>query len=547
MNNTKNVLLSIFINENFTESNPLIINHSINNFFEEQLLSDSLQKVFIIMNILNNKFILVVLLFVSLQILNAQIIKPQSRPNKTQRLLIDRGYGMFVHFGVNTFVNLEWSDGKIPSSIYNPTNLDCEQWVRVAKEAGFRYILLVTKHHDGFCLWDSKYTEYDVGSSPVKRDVVSEVSVACKKYGIQLGIYYSLWDRHEPSYKDANKSKYVDYMINQLSELLKNYGSICELWLDGGWDRSVNDWELQRLYTHVKAIQPNCAVSVNHTISMEPTSRKAVLPDSMLVDNKYTFQYFPSDFRLYDPKIAHKFDKKQFSHNNKSYYLPYEHTICLSKRWNWFQKNELIPVRDLDELEELFYWCTDNDNTLVVNVPPDQTGQIREHEANAVISLAKRINLKFNKPLPRNGKFISFNVPVQSTSVYNNDNAKFGAHLAVDGGMQTYWSANDKVVDLELFLDKMQPFNKITIFEFPDMKIADDKFSTLRTNRIESYCIDIWKNNSWITIYKSDDPMGDCKVIKFPYAYRTSKLKLRVLKATAPPSIAELHIIYKSE
>ena len=151
---------------------------------------------------------------------------------------------MFVHFGVNTFSGDEWSDGTVPVDKYNPTRLDCDQWVRVARDAGFRYVLLVTKHHDGFCLWDSQYTDYDVASSPVKTDVVKAVSDACRKYGLQFGVYYSLWDRHEPSYRDKDPKKYIDYMIGQLRELFLNYGPICELWFDGGWDRPVKDWDL---------------------------------------------------------------------------------------------------------------------------------------------------------------------------------------------------------------------------------------------------------------------------------------------------------------
>ena len=152
----------------------------------------------------------------------AQVLVPSQLPNHTQKLLMKRGYGMFIHFGVNTFSDDEWSDGTIPATAYNPADLDCDQWVRVARDAGFRYVLLVTKHHDGFCLWDSKYTDYDVASSRVKTDVVDEVSKACKKYGLQFGIYYSLWDRHEPSYKDKDFTKYIQFMTNQLTELLSN-------------------------------------------------------------------------------------------------------------------------------------------------------------------------------------------------------------------------------------------------------------------------------------------------------------------------------------
>lgn len=114
----------------------------------------------------------------------------------------------------------------------------------MARDAGFRYVLLVTKHHDGFCLWDSRYTTYDVASSPVKTDVVKAVSDACKKYGLQFAIYYSLWDRHEPVYQNADFGEYIDYMSNQLTELLTNYGPVCEVWFDGGWDKKPEEWRL---------------------------------------------------------------------------------------------------------------------------------------------------------------------------------------------------------------------------------------------------------------------------------------------------------------
>ncbi|ULT27320.1 hypothetical protein KUH03_11480 [Sphingobacterium sp. E70] len=155
---------------------------------------------------------------------------------------------------------------------------------------------------------------------------------------------------------------------------------------------------LDQVYKLVKFYSPNCAISVNHTIVYKEGERNAALPSTMTEDNKYYFQYFPSDFRLWDPKLITRYDKKQYLHKGQSYYLPYEHTICLSSRWNWFQKSTELPIRSVDELEELFYWSTDNDNCLVVNVPPDQTGRIREYEANAVIELGKRLGLKKASP-----------------------------------------------------------------------------------------------------------------------------------------------------
>lgn len=480
-----------------------------------------------------------------LQCLNisAQPLIPGTKPNKTQEELIKRGYGMFIHFGVNTFTDAEWSDGSIPPEVYNPTDLDPEQWVRVAKEAGFRYVLLITKHHDGFCLWDSKYTKYDVASSPVKTDVVKAVSDACKKYGLKFAIYYSLWDRHEPSFNDKNPQVYVDYMLNQLTELLSNYGSIADVWLDGGWKRSPTAWGLDQLYALIKKNHPYCAVSVNHTIVNEEGKRQFTLPSSMTEDNKYFFHYFPSDFRLWDPKIITRFDKKQYLHEGKSYYLPFEHTICLSSRWNWFQKKEQLPVRSLDELQELFYWCADNDNSLVINVPPDYTGKIRTYEAMAVIELGKRLGLSANKPLPKNGQFISLLKQATASTEAVVKEIKMSAAFINDGNLDSRWMAADTLAEISISLNRADAFNKITIFEFQDTKNLPDGFSQIRKGRINEYQIDIWNDEKWQTIYLGVEPLGDCKVITFPQNFQTDRLRFKVLKASALPSLYELSVI----
>lgn len=149
--------------------------------------------------------------------------------------------------------------------------------------------------------------------------------------------------------------------------------------------------------------------------------------------------------------------------------------------------------------------------------------------------------------MPRNGKFISLNSNVTASSTYGNDEDKYGAQFATDGGMQTRWAAADTVATLSLTLDEKEPFNKISIFEYCDVKNGADGFSNYRTNRIKDYQIEIWKDGEWETIYRSDVPMDDCKVIHFPYSYRTSQIRLNILKASAPPSIYEFNVIYNDE
>lgn len=473
----------------------------------------------------------------------AQRIRPAETPNETQRQLQERGYGMFIHFGMNTFIDREWSEGVEPATTYSPTDLDCDQWVRAARDAGFRYVLLVTKHHDGFCLWDSKYTDYDVASSGNKTDVVGAVADACRRYGLKFGIYYSLWDRHEPTYTGTDFKKYVDYMCNQLTELMTSYGDICELWLDGAWDKPGAMWDFPRIYNLVKKYHPNCAVGVNGTIGTSEEDNGGfveVLPDRMTADNIFHMRYFPGDFRLWDPKIASRHDRKQYLHGGKSYYLPFEHTICLSKEWNWFQKSTPRPVRDLDELEELFYLTTSNGNSLVMNVPPDKTGRLCQHEVNTIISLRKRLGIEPDKPLPVNGRYLPLKAAASSTWASEAD--EFSADKLCDGGMQTRWASSEMNPTVEFELEPGSSFDKITIFEYCDTE-AIDNISNRRKNRIQAYTIESMRDGKWETIHVADSPIGDCGVIRLPHSVKADKIRLNITKSVAPPSIYEFSVI----
>ena len=201
------------------------------------------------------------------------MIEPISseKPNQFQLAQINRKYGMFIHFGINTFHDEEWTDGSKPASSYNPKTIDAKQWVATAREAGMKYVILVTKHHDGFCLWDSDFTEYDVASSPNKTNVVETLAAECKKQGIGFGMYYSLWDRKQnPNTKDSQLDvAYNQYMLKQLEELFVmagRHGPVVELWLDGSLEKGNNRWALPEIYALVKKHQPACQMGVNWTI-----------------------------------------------------------------------------------------------------------------------------------------------------------------------------------------------------------------------------------------------------------------------------------------
>ncbi len=456
------------------------------------------------------------------------------QPDPGQKALIERGYGMFIHFGVNTFNQTEWSDGKLPASSFNPTQLDCDQWIRTAKEAGFRHVILITKHHDGFCLWDSQFTDYDVSSAAVKTDIVAEVAKACKKYGVKLGLYYSLWDRKEPSHNDKDPGKYVTYMKNQLTELLTNYGEVCEMWFDGAWAKPDADWHIDEVYAHIKKLQPDCQITVNHTIGIPGKPRSIQLPENYVKGDPLRF--WPVDFRTKDPNLCRLDDPKEYTGpDGKLHYLPLEHTICISDRWNWFQKKDNIPARTPEELEELFYWCTANDNVLLVNLPPDQTGRIRENEREAIFKTADLLGIRGGKtPLPKAPVNQAAGVAAEADSVWSEE---YVPSKAVDGSLEkTRWAAKTNTASLTLTPEKPFDFDRISIHEHPEKKGLGDSFSQLRIFRIEEFSIDALQNGKWNTIHSGTD-IGATKVLRFPEKIKAEKLRLRITKASGPPSI----------
>lgn len=319
--------------------------------------------------------------------------QPSVQPSQAQQEQIARKYGMFIHFGINTFHDEEWTDGSKPASSYAPSAIDAEQWIRTAKEAGMKYVILIAKHHDGFCLWDSRYTEYDVASSGNPTNVIEAVARACRKYDIGLGLYYSLWDRKvNADVEDWKKDEaYNQYMLNQLTELMDivdDYTKVVEFWFDGGWVKQNYRWPVMDIYQTIKQRMPECQVGINWTIGApENADKHPVLPQEQ--KEGYPIRYFPSDFRLGDPYLPTDNDPKIFVHNGRQYYMPWESTVCISKRW--FYNTTDNELKSVDELEKLFCQSTKNGNILILNCPPNRDGKLRDQDVSILKALYKRI------------------------------------------------------------------------------------------------------------------------------------------------------------
>ncbi len=322
--------------------------------------------------------------------------KPALVPNQYQQEQIERKFGMFLHFGINTFNNTEWSDGKLPIKSYKPRAIDADSWVKTAYEAGMNYVVLITKHHDGFCLWDTHTTQYSVNYSPVTTDIVKEVSVACRKYGVKLGLYYSLWDRNAECYKDD--AKYLEYMVAQLTELLDGrYGEVVELWFDGAWDKSCRRWGLDRLYDLTKTLQPKCQIGINHTVGK--FNEKAQFPKKRFLPENYKYgdplRMFPSDFRLWDPNMCREDDPKIYTFNNQKYYLPFEMTICSRKEFSWFYSDTYDdkPLMDANEIIKNYKILDKTNNLLLINLPPNYDGKLTPKDVENLKRISKELGI----------------------------------------------------------------------------------------------------------------------------------------------------------
>ena len=301
------------------------------------------------------------------------VVTAGPQPTPAQQAWMGLEFGLFVHFGVNTFNDCEWSDGSLPAGSFAPSGLDAAGWVAVAKAAGMRYVVLVAKHHDGFCLWDTDASGYGVRQSPWRGDVIAQVAQACRDAGLALGLYYSLWDRHAACYPDDRA--YATYMQRHLAELLTRYGPICELWFDGGWKKGGVDrqddaaWHWRACYDLIHAIQPDCLVADNATTTYPGR-----------------WGMWPVDFRIGEKTVPTDDDRQIWWTGNGGSFLPYEAAFTLSAgtgkgmfgdgKWFWHEDDRLCQSPAW--VRETLSRCRARGANLVLNVGPGPDGRLRD-------------------------------------------------------------------------------------------------------------------------------------------------------------------------
>lgn len=452
------------------------------------------------------------LLILSLFFILSGYSQVKSLPDLQQEF-INLRFGMFIHFNIPTFMSDDWADPDASPSIFNPRKLDCNQWAKTAKEANMTYGCLTTKHHSGFCIWDTKTTDYNVMNSPLKRDVVKEYVDAFRKEGLGVMLYYSILDTHHKLRPGFISPKHIDMIKAQLTELLTNYGEIKALIIDGWdapWSRiSYDEIPFEDIYYLIKSLQPNCLV-------MDLNAAK--YPTQAL---------FYTDIKSYEQGAGQHISKDSNS-------LPALSCLPINSAWFWKEDFPKTPVKDPVKLV--------NDNIIpfnkvycnfILNAAPNRDGLIDDNAVAAFRRIGK---------LWKNEGALN-NLPKNEASIISSNIAKFKPansswswdmqlmDFANDDNFKTGWESNPLVskpwLEIELGNNE-QPFNMITITEKNN------------NNDIQSYKLEYLHNGKWQTIF-SGTKSDVIKIHRFDKVWG-NKVRISIEESKGSPTIAEFGV-----
>lgn len=432
-------------------------------------------------------------------------------------------YG-FIHFTVNTFTDKEWGYGDEPPTLFNPTDFDADAMVKIAKDGGMRGLILTCKHHDGFCLWPSKFTEHSVKNSPWRGgrgDVVREISQACQKHGLLFGTYLSPWDRNHAEYA---RPAYVEYYRNQLRELLTEYGPVFEVWFDGanggdGYyggarerrriDANYYGWE--ETYSIVRKLQPDAVMFSG--------------PDIRWVGNESGIAGDPCWSTINrDAPAEGQSSTEQRNRGDRpgTHWYPAECDVSIRPGW-FYHATEDDRVRTPENIFDLYFKSVGRGASLLLNLPPDRRGRIHENDAAALRGFRKIMDDTFSNNLAKGA--------TASASNARGPAETFPAGNVLDDDRATYWCTDDAERSPELVLDLGKPvsFNIVSIREYLPLG-----------QRVDSWAIDRWGDGRWQE-FASGMAIGNRRLWRGP-EITSEKVRLRITGAAACPALAEFSL-----
>ncbi|MGB7548170.1 MAG: alpha-L-fucosidase [Terracidiphilus sp.] len=424
------------------------------------------------------------------QAINFSEVKPSPQQTEWQ----DLEFGVIIHFGTNTFLNREWGDGTADAAVFNPVQADPEQWVWAAKAAGARYVVLVAKHHDGFCLWPTRQTSYSVASSPWmdgKGDLVRMTADAARKYGLKFGVYLSPWDRHDSRYKDPGA--YDKYYLSLLTELSTNYGNLEELWLDGAGSEG-HAYNFKKIIEELRTYQPNTLVFADTGL----------------------FEY--GDIRWT---------------GNENGEIPYENWNVIDRhgflRWrpveadtplhndHWFwHPHDEATLKSVDELIAIYDKTVGRGGQLMLGIAPDKRGLLPDADVARLKEFGDAIRARYANNLALD------HLPADPNSA-----------SALDGDQDTFWSAPSGSHHSVLEVD----FSKPVIFDHAlTMEWLNDG------QHVQKYSIEVWDGGGWRPVV-SGYAIGHKKIDAFQQV-TASRVRLHILSSTSEAHIREFQVFH---
>lgn len=468
----------------------------------------------------------------------AEIIRKavRVRPSERQFRWQQQELTAFIHFGVNTFTDREWGDGTEQPSVFAPTALDADQWIKVLKDAGFKCAILTCKHHDGFCLWPSAYTEHSVKRSPWQNgqgDVVREVSDACKKHGISFGVYLSPWDRNSPLY---GTEAYNNYFVHQLTELLTRYGKVGEVWFDGACGEGPNgkrqSYDFVRWYQVIRQLQPEAVIAVMgpdvRWVGTETGRGRetewSVVPNDNL-DQKAIAQNSQTEMLAQpagDMTGQDLGSRKVIEKAKTLVWYPAE--IDVSIRPGWFHHDhEDAKVKTPQELMDIYFSSVGRNGVLLLNVPPNREGRFSEADVRSL----KGMKTLHDSIFARN---------LLSKAHVKCPSGKGNLRAITDGNYDTSYQLAGKrgVATITFTLGQEEKFNVLALQE--DIR---------QGQRVEKFTAEVRNQaGEWEKIAEGTT-VGFKRLLRFPAA-QGKQIRVNILQARDVPCIAEIGL-YHSE
>jgi alpha-L-fucosidase len=476
----------------------------------------------------------------------------------------------FIHFGPNTFRGVEWGNGREDPSVFNPTELNADQWIRAIKNAGGKEVILVCKHHDGFSLWPTRYSNHSVSASPWldgKGNLVQKVADAARKYGVDLGVYLSPADLYQlrtnptnpngyygngseklpsviptdPATFKADPSKgrmpptgfksytynvddYNRYFLNQLYELLTEYGPIREVWFDGANpDPSVSEtYDYAAWYDLIRHLQPEAVITVKgpdvrwvgNEGGLGRTTEWSVIP----------LPVPPDAFKWPDMTAQDLGSRSKLTPGSYLWWYPTQVNNPILHGWFWAPGKQ---VRSAAELIDIYYQSVGRNANWLLNLSPDTRGLIPDEQLASLHLMAQAIRQTFTKNLATGGKL--------TADTFNREHKP---NLALDGNLDTWWeaAAGQKNATLTLRLPKAVTFDVVSLQEAVDYS----------GQRIEAFSVDVWNGTNWKQM-DEQTTVGHKRLLRWDSPVTTDRVRIRITSSRREPTLAEVGLFRQAE